>query len=173
MMNVSLNYSRYLTIILEKINIKYVVILILGLMLFFSCSKGKFPSCKFSYENKLYIKAEVDKNLNTILCLSKDSVFSRNDTISFDYRARDYIDLYFIPPDTIYVEGDVNVIRNNNAFKVRKISYWPFELNLIHGHGFILNNYYLRIRYISYRDSVLLRQDNRQILKLNIGTLFN
>lgn len=100
---------------------------------------------------QLNVKSQKDTTLNVNVWFSKDHKFNGNDYISFDFRSRNSIRIYFIPPDTLYVEGPYKLI-SSKEFKIIKLDNWPFALNPRNDYS----ESSLLPEYRNYRDSVLL-----------------
>lgn len=98
-----------------------------------------------------HVKSKMERDLSVIVSFSKDNNFNDDDCISFDFRLKNSVRIYFIPPDTLYVEGYAKIL-SNEKFKIIKLDNWPF--NFEPRNDFSV--YALLNKYTTYRDSVLL-----------------
>lgn len=107
----------------------------------------------FLENEKLCIKTHRD-NGNLVISLGKDSV-SYTDIIELPITDRYDIDLYYMPPDTVYIDKSKNAGKvkvESKEFKILNLEYWPYEFKpAVAENDYLLDTFYRRYReYVDY-----------------------
>lgn len=62
------------------------------------------------YDGSLNLRSQMDTTMLVKVEFSRNKKFNENDCILFDYRVKNSIGIYYIPPDTLYVEGPCEIV---------------------------------------------------------------
>lgn len=124
-------------------------------MIVFKRYQESLPHYDTYNEGSLKVMYQLDSSLNVKVIFSKDGDFNGKDCVSFKFQSKDYVDIYFIPPDTLHIEGPCKII-STDQFKITNVGFWPFDLKPRNDYcKYVLTNI-----YEEYRDSVLLTSKN-------------